>query len=422
MKFDEILTKIGEFGTYQKRVYTLLSFPSISVGSFCMMLIVILYTPEHRCKIPSLSNDSFAVQGLYHEQLINETIPPSDDPTIPYDRCHIYITEGSSFNPANASRKQCTEWVYDKSVFTNTFTSQINLVCEDSLKTSHVMMFFYFGLLVGDFILGMLSDSLGRQKSMCIALLVLLASSVSVSFTPEFYSFAVLQFIIGGSGHGAFVAIAVISMEMVGPAKRLWTGMLIQVFFAIGVCYVALTGFLARSWMWINLASAIPCAFYLSFWWFVPESPRWLISKGREDEAIRVIRKTAKVNKTHVPEHMYDVRDDEAPPEGKLWHVFSSPVLLKRTLILSFNWMIISMTYYGVTMNSGNMGGSFFLNFFLMGLAEIPGVFIGMAIIDRMGRRWSNAGTMVVGGIACIATIPTVLLGGDDLQPLTILA
>lgn len=76
------------------------------------------------------------------------------------------------------------------------------------------------------------------------------------------------------------------------------------------------------------------------------------------------------------------------------------------------------MTYYGVTMNSGNMGGSFFLNFFLMGLAEIPGIFIGMALIDKTGRRWSNAGTMIVGGLACVATIPVVLLGGDSMTHL----
>ena len=71
------------------------------------------------------------------------------------------------------------------------------------------------------------------------------------------------------------------------------------------------------------------------------------------------------------------------------------------------------MTYYGVTMNAGNMDGSFSLNFFLMGVAEIPGIIIGMAILDRIGRRWSNAGTLILGGVACVATIPVVLLGGD---------
>ncbi|XP_060603609.1 organic cation transporter protein-like [Ruditapes philippinarum] len=82
--------------------------------------------------------------------------------------------------------------------------------------------------------------------------------------------------------------------------------------------------------------------------------------------------------------------------------------------------MIVSMTYYGITMNAGNMGGSFFLNFFLMGFAELPGILVGMFILDRLGRRWSNAGSMILGDVACLATIPVVLLGGDELQPLTI--
>ena len=69
------------------------------------------------------------------------------------------------------------------------------------------------------------------------------------------------------------------------------------------------------------------------------------------------------------------------------------------------------MTYYGVTMNSGNLGGSFYLNFLLMGVAEIPGYLVGIALLDRIGRRWCNAGGLLVGGLACLATVPTVLLG-----------
>jgi len=48
MKFDEIFEKLGGFGAYQRRVFLLLGLPSISIGSFCFMTIVILYTPSHR--------------------------------------------------------------------------------------------------------------------------------------------------------------------------------------------------------------------------------------------------------------------------------------------------------------------------------------------------------------------------------------
>jgi len=61
-------------------------------------------------------------------------------------------------------------------------------------------------------------------------------------------------------------------MEMVGPEKRLWTGMLIEIFFAVGVCFLALVAFLVRSWQWTCLAVAIPTVLYLAFWWYVPTS------------------------------------------------------------------------------------------------------------------------------------------------------
>ncbi|KAL4233212.1 hypothetical protein ACF0H5_007896 [Mactra antiquata] len=85
--------------------------------------------------------------------------------------------------------------------------------------------------------------------------------------------------------------------------------------------------------------------------------------------------------------------------------------------------MIVSMVYYGVTMNSGNLGGSFYLNFLLMGVAELPGYLVGIAVLNRIGRRYANAGSLIVSGIACLATMPTVLLARESqnhLQPLTV--
>lgn len=424
MKFDEILEKLGQFGIYQKKVFGMLAFPAVSIGSFCFMVIVVLYTPNHRCKIPGLDNDTYEIQGQFHEDLLNKTIPLSADPTLTYDQCRMYDTGNAlldlSRRQSNATLVKCTEWVYDKSVFYETFTSKANFVCDDALKTSHIQMFFYFGVLVGDFVLGMFADSLGRKKALCLALALLLVVSASVTWAPEFYSFAILQFLVGAFAHGAFMCMAVYCMEIVGVTSRVWTGMFLQIFFGVGAIYLATVSYLVRDWIWINAACVIPCLFYLAFWWLIPESPRWLISKGRRRESVTIIRKVADANKVSLPDSMLEVKEDDKGTHGNLWHVITSPVLLKRTLILSFDWMIVSMTYYGVTMNSGNLGGSFFLNFLLMGVAEIPGYLVGIALLDRVGRRWCNAGGLLVGGLACIATVPTVLLGNSDLQWLTV--
>ena len=74
----------------------------------------------------------------------------------------------------------------------------------------------------------------------------------------------------------------------------------------------------------------------------------------------------------------------------------------------------MSITYYGVTFNAGNMGGNFYLNLFLMGIVEIPGLCLSMYLMQRFGRRKANSGTMMLAGVACLSTIPTALIGSQS--------
>ena len=73
------------------------------------------------------------------------------------------------------------------------------------------------------------------------------------------------------------------------------------------------------------------------------------------------------------------------------------------------------MTYYGVTMYAGNLGGDFYLNFFLLAVVEFPAKAFSITFLDRMGRKWMHFLYMVLGGSACIGTIFTVLYGGDGI-------
>lgn len=77
-----------------------------------------------RCKIPGYDNDTYLEQNENHRQLINWSIPLPEDThsVLKYDRCHVIQRDES-----NVTRLvKCSEWVYDRSVFEETFTSKVS--------------------------------------------------------------------------------------------------------------------------------------------------------------------------------------------------------------------------------------------------------------------------------------------------------
>ena len=72
---------------------------------------------------------------------------------------------------------------------------------------------------------------------------------------------------------------------------------------------------------------------------FIPESARWLLQKGKTEEATKIIKKAAEVNGVTLSEKARKLEDIEMEGENeKLWHMLTHPVLLVRSLIVFFNW------------------------------------------------------------------------------------
>ena len=54
-----------------------------------------------------------------------------------------------------------------------------------------------------------------------------------------------------------------------GPSKRVWTGILIHAFFAVGLCYLSGVSWLLRNWHFIQITVGGPCALFLVYWWYI---------------------------------------------------------------------------------------------------------------------------------------------------------
>ncbi len=142
----------------------------------------------------------------------------------------------------------------------------------------------------------------------------------------------------------------------------------------------------------------------------MPESVRWLIRKGRYDEAQGQIQRVAKVNcvvvsTTKIECMMSKPQEDENKSPGSFIDLFRTPNLRIKTLNLFFNWFVNSGTYYGLSLGASDLGGNPYLNFFLSAAVEIPAYMLNLMLLNRVGRRLVLAGFMLTGAVALMATV-----------------
>lgn len=423
MKFDDIFKEIGEFGPYQRRNYLLLVVGWMLTGPIMVLSVFVMGSPDHRCQIPGLYNDSYAVQGKQHTDLIHKYIPLDSDGE--YDKCYLYNVDQSKTvfdnesRPINASKIKCSAWVYDKTLFHDTFVMKENLVCDNKYRISLSKTIYFAGVLTGSFLFGMVSDLIGRKKTLFIGIVFELASTLALAWSYNYLTYVILRFCTGAACVGVFMTTYVLAMEWVGPSTRTYAGLIIAFFGPTGELYLELIAYFTRDWFWIVIGVAVPFVLVFILYCFLPESPRWLYSTGKREEASKILEKAAKYNGKDISSKLFDDIDLGKKEAGKIWLLFSDRRLGVRTVIIFYNWMVASMVFYGLSLNTGILYGDYYINFLIIVLVEFPGHILPLFMIDRIGRKRSHFIYMGVGGLACLSTIFTVNYGGEDLQYLT---
>ena len=120
----------------------------------------------------------------------------------------------------------------------------------------------------------------------------------------------------------------------------------------------------------------VPSLIPLLYWPLFPESPRWLLSRKKYVQAQRVVSKMAKYNGTSEPQiadyrEAVSVEDSVTSSSEGVLDWVRHPKLLLRSLNLCFAWAVITMSYYGLSMNSASLAGSPYINFLLVSLVSM---------------------------------------------------
>eukprot|EP00096_Caligus_rogercresseyi_P015871 TRINITY_DN8354_c0_g1_i1.p1 TRINITY_DN8354_c0_g1~~TRINITY_DN8354_c0_g1_i1.p1 ORF type:complete len:549 (-),score=48.76 TRINITY_DN8354_c0_g1_i1:34-1680(-) len=330
------------------------------------------------------------------------------------DSCQLYEDPFRDHDQNNITGK-CEEWSYDTSYFSSTIIQEWDLVCDREYLAKLAQTIYFFGLLVGVFVSGVVSDKFGRKVALVPMTIGMASVGVIMVFSNSIEVFLFLRFMHGFSTIGVFAVCFVWCLELVGGKWTTLVGMGLEFPWVVGWLLLGLFAHLKGDWRVILLITSIPTFLSASVIWILPESPRWLISVNRVEEAEVTIRKIVKFNtKQPLPENwkLYngEVRSntEESVPSRSsgqcLKKAFRSKSLILKALILFFNWFTNSFVYYGLTLNTNSLGGSVMLNFIINGLFEIPAYSIATWILLKSGRKVPYITMVALTGIFLLLT------------------
>jgi len=423
-KFEDLLTLVGDKGKWQYMIFFFTWIEGVLIGFHHLSSVFLGYTPKHWC---SLDKINFP-EAWTLDQKKSYGIPKDGDD---FQQCKMYDITGanidSDFDKAVASRTSdlvsCNGWDFATDMGWTT-VSEWDLVCERTALLSTVQGSYMGGVFVGCLFWGWASDKFGRRPSIMVASAIQIVSSIIAAFSVNYIMFIFFRFLIAFSVSGVFECGFVLVTEIVAPELRTPFGIMTQFPFGIGASLLPLIAYFIKDWTSLQLAISIPCILLASYYWFIPESPRWLIQAGRFEEAKEILKNAAKVNGNPIPgddelleliKSLEDKKEDAQ--EGvelsfsekfseafkEIGMLFKTPQMRKRTINIFFSWLVVAMVYYGLSFNTKNIGGDIYVSNFISGFAEVVACVVIIPALSRYGRMKIYSGTFIVGGAACIA-------------------
>jgi SP family arabinose:H+ symporter-like MFS transporter len=280
-----------------------------------------------------------------------------------------------------------------------------------------------FGTVLGAMLAGIPGERWGRRDSLRVMAILYLISGLGCAFAWNWDALVMFRF-IGGLGVGGSSVLGPMYIAEIAPAK--WRGRLVGVFqfnvvLGILVAYfsnylIGLQHFGAAEWRWELGVTALPAALFFVMLFTIPRSPRWLVKKGRVEEARSVLQMTGDENYEHdLQEIVESIGAEQSQAEEKLFsRKFAFPIFLAVS-IGTFNQLsgINAILYYlndifrhaGFDKVSGN------LQAVAIGATNLLFTMIAMSVIDRLGRKT----LLLVGSVGtalCLAGVSIIFFTG----------
>ncbi len=257
-----------------------------------------------------------------------------------------------------------------------------------------------WGMVLGSLLGGWPTDRLGRRTTLLLIGILFLVGSLWSAFANDVYSFMIARF-IGGIAVGiSTIAAPLYISEIAPPERRGRLAGMFQFNIVFGILMAFASNYLLASlgdnaWRYMLGVMAIPSVIYSLACFFIPESPRWLIArKGDRAAGIEVLRQiNPQLSETEIERTANQlISVNEASDSAQsFWRWGMRTPILIAFLVAFFNQLsgINAILYFAprIFQMAGLGQKAAFLNSIGIGLTNLMFTFVGLWLIDRLGRR-----------------------------------
>ncbi|KAK8753556.1 hypothetical protein OTU49_000229 [Cherax quadricarinatus] len=440
--FEKLLELVGTTGRWNYLVFFMCASVSFFSPLQSLSYQFLGRTPQHWCQVKPLMDANWT-----QSQILSLAIPFSNV-TGQYESCDMYDYnyshaavlgyEQSIRDPDRLLLQVDTYEDHKKTVpcraryFNSTYSSTVtqwDLVCErrplysTTFSASHSIRF------ISSVFQGHLLDTFGRRRCVVVCACLFTVCGFLAAVAPTLQLYLALRVLISIFDNYVYIGCYILGLEVYSRKQRSMMGNLFAVPWAVGYMVLPGIAYLVYDWYWLQAALTLPAIFMFSYFWLLPESPRWLVMNGRFKQALKILTDGARMNGNILPSdslllhamnniHNRNIRETE---EGRkhsvssvmclvkmkhffirMWSLVHTVKMARITTIIFFCWFTASTTYYGISLNSVNLSTNEYIYMFLCGAMELPSYFLLWPAVSYCGRRNTNILLYLVSAISIL--------------------
>eukprot|EP01103_Thecamoeba_quadrilineata_P008739 TRINITY_DN18469_c0_g1_i1.p1 TRINITY_DN18469_c0_g1~~TRINITY_DN18469_c0_g1_i1.p1 ORF type:complete len:514 (-),score=83.61 TRINITY_DN18469_c0_g1_i1:8-1549(-) len=323
--------------------------------------------------------------------------------------------------------------------------------CEWDLTTTEeslITTVLFFGMLLGAWFWGLLSDHYGRRLGFISSNFLLLFGALVSAYSGTYWILLISRVTVGFALPGSTLTMALL-VEYLSSKYRVQIILLLQMFWAVGCIIEGFLGWITLSyfgldWRWLPAVTAIPVLFMCVISLYSPESSRYYLARQDYSRAQALVTRLARENSYEGPEIVLMLEEETEKEESftmkkiGVFRTLFSRALWRTTLLLWIIWFVAAATYYGVILYASLLehlhdirchSDSEFVNqtlatrdavlpqcievselhyagSIISAIGDLPGTVMTYFFIEYFGRRWGMSVLYLAGGFFTILLLP----------------